>query len=1177
MKEPPSETLSFNNPPPHAEPPWPTLLRLRTEQRQRWQRGERILVESYLEQHPTLVEDAEAVLDLIYTEVMLRSQFAGEKPRLEEYQQRFPHLADQLKDQFDVHSVLESSSKGTLLDEAASSPPPPKFGAESATLADDAAHPGRPRPPSGALWPRVPGYEILGVLGEGAMGVVYKALQVKANRPVALKMIKAGVGASDEQLHRFRQEAEAVARLQHPHIVQIYEVGEAEGRPFFSLEFVEGGSLAQKLAGLPPLPAREAAQLAETLARAMHVVHQLNIVHRDLKPANILMAGGGRKPPGGAASASGGRKPPGDPAAPGGLRPPLAEFTPKITDFGLAKCLDVKEVQTESGVIMGTPGYMSPEQAIGESAEVGPAADVYALGAVLYELLTGRPPFKAATPLETVLLVREEDPLPPRRLQPSVPRDLDSICLKCLEKEPHQRFASALALADDLRRFLDGQPTVTRPRPWWVRVVKWARRRPAQAALVAVSALAALALLVVGLVYNRRLEGALQTTRQREREARRNLYVAHMNLAQRAWQDNHIDRVLALLQEERPRRRDELDPRGFEWHYLNRLCHSARLSVPGTSALALSPDGKLLATVDPKEPRVVTVWDTATGRCRRLKDHRRPVACLAFSPDGRLLASAGSDRRIRLWDAAAGRLTPTRLRAPRPVTCLAFSGKDRLASAGKDRGILIWEVSTGKLLRRIPNAHKPPQGSPEITALAFSPDGRRLASACPNDDVVRTWNPVNGQPRDELPQDATVAVAFSPDGKRLALASTLGPVTVWNVSAEGFQKLYTLTGHAGGVNGVAFGPGSDLLATAGADRTVKLWEVSRLRVRFTWRGHRDEVGGVAFSRDGRQLATLGRRWDRTVKVWDATHDQAFRNLSRHGGQVNGVAFRADGRRLASAGNDGFVKVWDGSTWAEVLSFRAAAGPVNGVSYHPDGKSLATAGADGAVKVWDANSGRPRVTLKGHAGPVLAVAHDPSGRRLASAGADGTVRLWDAETRKELSVLKGHQGEVRSVAFSPDGRLLASGGADETVRVWDTGRGEEVLRLRGQVGTVQGLAFNPAGTLLASSHDQTLILWEVPGGRKVRTLEGHTNRVEGVAFSPDGRRLASASMDHLVKVWDVRSGQETLTLRSNDRGTSSLALCVAFHPNGRLLASGGGYVGHGEVRLWDARPLAESAR
>ena len=312
--------------------------------------------------------------------------------------------------------------------------------------------------------PAIPGYAIGKMLGRGGMGVVYKATQVALKRPVALKMIRGDSHIEPAQLERFRVEAEAVARLQHPNVVQIYEVGEFAGMPYFSLELVEGGTLAERLAGAPMAP-RPAAELAVTLARAMGAVHRVGIVHRDLKPANVLLH---------------------------------ADGTPKVTDFGLAKRLEVEEGQTMTGQVMGTPSYMAPEQAQGQTDRIGPPADIYALGAILYETLTGRPPFKGPSTIETLSQVAFQEPVPPSRLQPRVPRDLETICLKCLAKEPARRYDTADELADDLERFLAGTPIRARRTPAWERAAKWARRRPAAAALVAVGLFLAIGLAVAG-------------------------------------------------------------------------------------------------------------------------------------------------------------------------------------------------------------------------------------------------------------------------------------------------------------------------------------------------------------------------------------------------------------------------------------------------------------------------------------------------------------------------------------------------------------------------------------------------------------------------------------------------------------------------------------------------------
>jgi serine/threonine protein kinase len=412
---------------------------VRREQRRRWLQGDRVPIETYLAEFPVLHEDRARVLALIDHEVALREE-AGETPTLDEYLRRFPGDETALRRLFALHRAVS----GGLLRKLAAPRPPP---AEAATL---------PPAPAGSQPDTLPaeghavaGYEIVKELGRGGMGVVYQARQTALKRTVALKMVLAGAHAGEADLARFRTEAEAVARMQHPNIVQIHDVGERDGLPYFSLEYVDGGSLADQLDGTP-WPARQAAELVETLARAMDYAHQRGIVHRDLKPANVLLT---------------------------------ADGTPKITDFGLAKQLEEKKGLTRTGAVMGTPSYMAPEQAEGKAKEIGPAADVWALGAILYQLLTGQPPFQAATALDTLLLVVSADPMPPRERNPGVPRDLETICLKCLQRETEKRYASAGDLADDLRCFLTGEPIKARPPSVGQRTVKawkrgdrWARR-----------------------------------------------------------------------------------------------------------------------------------------------------------------------------------------------------------------------------------------------------------------------------------------------------------------------------------------------------------------------------------------------------------------------------------------------------------------------------------------------------------------------------------------------------------------------------------------------------------------------------------------------------------------------------------------------------------------------------
>jgi WD40 repeat protein/tetratricopeptide (TPR) repeat protein len=1045
----------------------------------------------------------------------------------------------------------------------------------------------------------VAGYELLAELGRGGMGVVYQARQVRLKRLVALKMIRAGPYAAAQDRARFKAEAEAVARLHHPHVVQIYEVGDHGGLPFFSLEYAGGGSLATKLGGTP-LSAREAAQLVATLAGAMHAAHESGVVHRDLKPANVLL---------------------------------MADGTPKITDFGLAKQLDADSVQTQSGAVLGTPSYMAPEQAAGLGTAVGPAADTYALGAILYECLTGRPPFRAATVLDTLEQVRSQEPVAPSRLNPKVPRDLETIGLKCLHKEPKKRYATAEALADDLRRFLARLPIRARRVGIWERGFKAARRRPLVAALIGLVILVGAAGFG-GVVWQwqraedkrneaegRRIqaEGAegratakakaeeeakvaaqMATTRAEEQEKiaqqrgtriEADLYFHTVALAEREWLAGDVERASLLLDS------CPLDLRHWEWRYLKRLCRAEAFGFaqwdPALS-LAFSPDARYLYAL--VGVRGIEIWDTKEDRPVYpffLGHHPNKVLGMACSPDGRRLATAGSDRRVTLWD-------------PRPdgahfldlaghadeVTAVTFSpdGK-RLASGSRDKTVKVWDTTDRKELMTL----KGHEGG--VTAVAFSPDGKRLASAG-DDKSIRIYDLGTGKEVLALRWHSYSlrGVAFSPDGTRLASRDEHGSAVVWDAATA--QVLLTVR-EAGAVSSdVAFSPdGRWLAAGVGGNgpRAVKVWDAVRGGELLALHGHAGEVRAVAFNGDGTRLASADEHG--RVKVWDLTTRPEARVLRAHTGGVTCVAFSPDGRRLATCGGRqgqpgtdiGEVKVWDIAADRELFALAGHTGRVQDVAFSPDGKRLASASGGwsssgqptGEVIVWDAGTGNRLRTLTGPRGWVLRVAFSADGRRLAAVSWDGSVWVWEGDTGRKVLTLPGVQGigHPFAVAFSPDGNRLAATGGDRedgVVKVWDLVAGREILSLEGHTDRVLGLAFSADGRHLAVGSGRSrevpgemgvVKLWDLTTGREELTLRGHASAVLAGAFSPDGGRLATASADKTVKVWDARTGQEVLTLRGHGNGVTSLA----FSPDGTRLASGST---DRTVRVWEGTASRE---
>jgi WD40 repeat protein/serine/threonine protein kinase len=1157
------------------------LAMLRADQRKRWQRGERLLVETYLQRLPNVAADEEAILDLIYSEVVVRDDLA-QAPSLDEYVHRFPQYEASLRRQFALNDLLGSDS---LFDSHADLPafvaPEPAMTSvmqtpvrnppstvdpieslhvpASKTVPDLGAAPapvqeGKARAHE---WPTVPGYVLLDVLGRGGMGVVYKARQLKLKRTVALKMILTGAHAGPQELDRLRSEADAVARLQHPNIVQIHEINEQDGLPYLALEFVDGTSLDKKLLGTPMAP-NEAAALLQSLAEAMDYAHQQGVIHRDLKPANVLLARAERKS---SPSITVGNSTP----------PPLA----KITDFGLAKQLESGSRNTGTGAIVGTPSYMAPEQAAGKNHEIGPLTDVYALGAILYECLTGRPPFRAPTPMDTVLQVLSDEPVAPTRLQPQTPRDLETICLKCLQKEPPRRYASAAELAEDLRRYLHGEPISARPVGQIERAIKWARRRPVIAGLSAVL----VTVLVVGFVlvswlwlraeHARKAESQARVQEKAEKEAKnaalkqseQTLYFNRIALADREWWANNVPGVETLLDHYTADTR-----RGWEWHYLKRLCHAELLTVAGQFCVAISPNGRLLATANNGN---VYLWNATTGRLGlTLSAAQRRVNHLAFSHDGRLLASAGDDKTIKLWDPATGKELGKLTGHDDPVVQLAFSLDGRwLASAGNNDTVKVWDVATRRVLHTV-------SGN---TTVAFSPVGSLLATAS-GEKEIRLWDPATGNEVRTLdgPDGHTasvVGVTFSPEGKWLATASLDQTIRIWDVATG--QERRTIYVRAGKIARIAFSPDGRYLACASGDEKVpggvKMWDAESGQELRSYRWQTTGGSDVAFSPGGRRLFAAD---SMCVKVWDATSDLEARTLRGHTGEVESVAFSPDGKRLASGDTDGTVRVWDVASGKQLAACLGHLNAVTCVAFTPDGKGLASASIDKTVLFWNPATGEEVRTLR-PGGAVLSLAFSHDGRSLATASSveehSGEVKIWDVGSGRELRLFSGE--EIIYLVYSPDCKRLV-GLSKFQAHIWDCSTSKEVLTLRQEPIPFARVAFSPDGQYLVTTGGVTdqgqAKIWDANRGTIVREIPSRGNRVGHPAYHPEGRRLAVAGWDHTVKLWDPLTGQDILTLHGHtDRVTS-----VAFSPNGWRIASAST---DKTVRIWDATPLPGDAK
>jgi pentatricopeptide repeat protein len=871
--------------------------------------------------------------------------------------------------------------------------------------------------------------------------------------------------------------------------------------------------------------ARVGLQVAEALAYA----HKQGILHRDIKPSNLLLDGQG---------------------------------TVWVTDFGLAKAEGTEEL-THTGDIVGTLRFMAPERFSGQSL---PQSDVYGLGLTLYELLTLRSAFEEAHRARLIEQVLHQEPPRPRKLDPRIPRDLETIVLKALAKDPAQRYATAEELAEDLRRFLADRPIKARRAPWRERAWRWCRRNPAVASLLAAVALA----LVLGTavatffairandnairandnaVQARAKEELAQKQKQAADDARQdavksrnralragedlraNLYYAEMNLAEQAAElPGGLSRINQLLAHWRPTA-GVPDRRGWEWYYLRGLGQRSLLT---------------------------------------LHRHTRPVTALSWSPDGRRLASASVDGPIKIWDPTTGRELATLRGQGGYWTRVAWSPDGRrLASSGDSGTIQLWDPDTGQGTARLTRT------SLRVRSLCWAPDSRRLV-IIGYYRTVRLWDVDTGRQTDAFRGHTRCEVAsWSPDGRLIALAGEGPKVLLRDTETKRLSILPT--GHTGWIRVLSWDPRSRLLATASADGVIRLLDVAGQREAGVLRGHTGAVLSVAWSPDGCRLASAST--DQTVRVWDVKTQKETAALRGHTSGVNGIAWSPDGRRLASAGDDQTVRVWEVGSGPDPSLLRGSPGSLTAVSWAPDSRRLASACVDRTIRVWDADAGKQLAILTvpthqvsrdhSHSNLVRALSWSPDGRRLASGGDDGALRLWDVGTRKGTTLFYGDDNIVTAVSWNPDGRRLASWDYSMALKVWDTNSGKLLLTLHRSTELVSALSWSPGGRRLANGEsDGTVRLWDVAGRRQLARLRGHTGAVTAVSWSRDGRRLASAGGDQTIKIWDVREGRELVTLR----GLGLSVYAVSWSLDGRRLASASS---DSTLKLWDTETGRET--
>lgn len=1057
-------------------------------------------------------------------------------------------------------------------------------------------------------------YRFRAVIGRGGGGVVLKVWDSKLSRPLAMKII---LGPSEDRptgqtpkvdsrtLSRFVDEARIASQLNHPGIVPVHELGADEsGRAFFTMKLVKGDDLSKIFekvrGGVDGWNESRALAVLLRVCEAMAYAHDKGVIHRDLKPANIMVGSYeevhvmdwglarvvGEKdrrdlriqpPPRGAASVVGSVR---------------RRDLDASTDSSLL---------TTDGTFMGTPSYMAPEQAKGEIEKVGALADVYAVGATLYDLIAGEPPYYSRAqrlcPEDIRMSVVRG---PPRRAEELAPRtapELVAICEKAMAREPSDRYASMRDLAADLRAFLEGRVVAAYETGAWAETRKWVRRNRTLAAAVAALFLVLTAGLTSMLVTTSRLNRrtgelveAKRIAQGNEALAKSNAYFATVIGAEAARARGEPANVRRLLDS------TTAELRNWEWRYLDAVSNTSLMKLEGhggvVNCVAFSQDGKRIVTAS--RDKTARVWDVDTGReLQRLSGHAESVVSASFGPDGTQVITVSEDRTARIWNVHTGD-EQKRIYINDNGVLSVWIGSDGVqilsasVVASADGSIFSFATRTfdpATCNERSLNRHTVRLGFQEGTACAVAVNdqvvstyeyGRRArysivmmypeprpVAAIAVDGVVHIFDTTNCVEVAKLYTDVDrfLAIADTPNYFPLVTTGFSGDVRLWD-RYDG-SEIARLEGHTEAVTCAAISGDGTRIATGSADNTVRIWDAGIAHERRrTIIEMRTQARSASFSPDGAQIVTWS--WsDRMVSVWNTVSGGLAMSLAGHADLTNAAEFSPDGARIVTASDDGTGRVWDSTIGRQLALLKGHRDAVNAARFSPDGALIVTASDDKTGRVWDAATGQPLFVLVGHTDIVNTAAFCLGGRRIVTASDDGTARLWDSANGVLVGTLQTQSREAAAECNTAGTRIVTRSG--DVAEVWDAASGQRVAVLEGHTSAISSVAFSRDGMrIVTASLDGTARVWNAANGERIALLTGHASDLTSAAFSPDGTRIVTSSSDRTARVWDTVSGQQVALLRGH---TGSLPLAAFSFDGVRIVTVGEDYT----LREWDAVP------